>query len=169
MLNARKFDDRITVGAVPSTEDLGQLKELGYRTLVDVRDRDEEFGGYVRKKAARLGFMYIHIPVSWDGVCLEDLVEFYNVVFDKNSAPVYAFSRFGKKPLGFLLIFDAAAKGRTAVRVFKEASRFGIRPEGDEKLKDFIIRFVNSRDIESIVSKVSELPVPKSRYSALHA
>ena len=35
MRNARKFDDRITIGGVPDSEDLSQLKDLGYKKLVD--------------------------------------------------------------------------------------------------------------------------------------
>ena len=44
MINAKRFDDRITIGGVPVQEDLHQLKEIGYKTLVDVRDNDEKFG-----------------------------------------------------------------------------------------------------------------------------
>ena len=63
MKNARKFDERITIGGVPDNEDLAQLKELGYKTLIDVRDEEEKFGGYVEKKSLTLGFTYVNIPI----------------------------------------------------------------------------------------------------------
>ena len=49
MKNAKKFDERITIGGVPDNEDLKQLKKQGYKTLIDVRDEEEKFRVYLEK------------------------------------------------------------------------------------------------------------------------
>jgi hypothetical protein len=67
MQNARKYTDRITIGAVPSQEDLEQLKELGYATLIDLRDEQERFGGAVAKAAESLGLHYLALPITREG------------------------------------------------------------------------------------------------------
>jgi DNA-binding NtrC family response regulator len=50
MRNARRSDERITIGLVPDSDDLEQLRSIGYRTLVDVRDEDEKLGGSAQRK-----------------------------------------------------------------------------------------------------------------------
>ena len=35
---------------------------------------------------------------------LDDVVRFCRVVYDRKNGPLYAFSRFGKKPLAFLVL-----------------------------------------------------------------
>ena len=62
MKNARRFNERITIGVVPDDDDLVQLKELGFRTLVDLRDEDERFGGRAERRIVALGLTYFSIP-----------------------------------------------------------------------------------------------------------
>ena len=62
MRNARKYDDRITIGGVPDSEDLNQLKDLGYKTLIDLREEAEKFGGLVQRLAEAMGFR--SLPVA---------------------------------------------------------------------------------------------------------
>lgn len=157
MRNARRYDNRITIGSVPSDEDLRQLKELGYQTLVDLRDDEEKFGGLVQRRATAIGLRYVSIPVRRDNVDLSDVESFYRIVYGKGSAPVYAFSRFGKKPLAFLLLFEAVARGEPCLRVFQRASKFGLNLEGDLALRNFLVDFINTQRVEAIVAVVRQL------------
>ncbi len=86
MRNARKFDERITIGGVPDSEDLAQLKELGYKTLIDLRDEREKFGGVVLRKATALGLRYVSIPIARDEITMEDLMEFCRTFSDGEKA-----------------------------------------------------------------------------------
>ena len=92
MRNARKYNNRITIGGVPDSEDLEQLKELGYKTLIDLREEDEKFGGLVNIRANRMGFRCIEIPICRSGIKIEDMNRFYHAIYEKGSAPIYAFS-----------------------------------------------------------------------------
>jgi uncharacterized protein (TIGR01244 family) len=157
MKNARKFDERITIGGVPDSEDLAQLKELGYKTLIDVRDEEEKFGGLVEKRVTTLGLKYLNIPIYREEIKMEDVVEFYHAIYEKGSAPIYAFSRFGKRPLAFLLLFEAVAKSEPLPQIFKKASRFGLDLEGDLSLRTFLVDFYNSGRVEPVAESIRKL------------
>jgi uncharacterized protein (TIGR01244 family) len=157
MRNAIKIDNRVTIGRVPDDEDLGQLKELGYKTLVDVREDDEKFGGRVERKAAELGLHYVSIPISRQGISLDQVVDFYHIIYQRGTAPIYAFSRFGKKPLAFLLLFEAVAQGDQLARVFERSRRIGIDLRGDLLLQEFLVSFYNNECIEGVVESIRRI------------
>ncbi len=154
MRNAKKIDDRVTVGGVPTREDLTQLRELGYKTLIDVREDDEKFSGQVERHARELGLIYIAVPISRHGIDIDDVIRFYHMIYEKGSAPIYAFSRFGKKPLAFLLLFEAVANGDTIARVFERAGRIGLDLRGDLTLQEFLVKFVNDGCFGDVVDAV---------------
>jgi uncharacterized protein (TIGR01244 family) len=154
MRNAKRFDERITIGGVPDSEDLEQLESIGYKTLVDLREDDEKFGGRVEKLATDLGLRVVNIPIRRDAIRMEDVKKFYDTVFEKGSAPIYAFSRFGKKPLAFLLLLEVVAHGEHLPAVFRKASRFGLNLEGDLALQDFLVGLYNSGDMEPILESI---------------
>ena len=155
MRNARVFNERITIGGVPDHEDLVQLKRLGYRTLVDLREAEEKFGGLVEKKAVMaLALRYIAIPIQRAEINMADVTRFYDAVHEEGNAPVYAFSRFGKKPLAFLLLFEAAAAGDPFPTIFRQAGRFGLNIEGDLALREFLIGIYNAGDLQPVLDAV---------------
>ena len=154
MRNARKYDDRITIGLVPSSEDLEQLKELGYKTLIDLRDDTERFGGLVERRAGALGLAYKSIPVARSSISLQDVKSFYEEVFKKGSAPLYVFSRLGKKPVVFLLLFETVARRGALVNIYRKADKLGFRLQGDLDFQSFLLSLVNSGEIQEIVDEV---------------
>jgi uncharacterized protein (TIGR01244 family) len=157
MLNARRYDGRITLGGVPTEEDMAQLKELGYRTLVDVRSVDERFGGRVRAHAEALGLHVVDIPISREAIEMEDVERFYFAVFERGSAPLYVFSRFGKKPLAFLLLLEAVAAKQPVHTILRRASAFGLPLEGDLWLQEFLVRLMNTGGIQPVVDSIAKL------------
>ena len=159
MRNARKYNDRVTIGGVPDSEDLTQLKELGYKTLIDLREEAEKFGGLVQERANNMGFRYIEIPINRSGIKMEDVNQFYHAVYEKGSAPIYAFSRFGRKPLAFLLLFDGVANREEHLvhKIIRRASEFGINLDGDLILQEFLIELLSSGEVEPVVESIREL------------
>jgi protein tyrosine phosphatase (PTP) superfamily phosphohydrolase (DUF442 family) len=157
MINAMRFDSRITIGGVPNQEDLQQLKEIGYKTLVDVRDNDEKFGGYVEKRAKEMGLIYRSIPISREGITISHMMQFFNTIYERESAPLYCFSRFGKRPLAFLLLFEAVATKKPLVFIFQKAAKFGLNLDGDLTLHAFLVDFYNNQTMEPVLAKIKEL------------
>jgi uncharacterized protein (TIGR01244 family) len=159
MKNARKYNDRVTIGGVPDGEDLAQLKELGYKTLIDLREDTEKFSGFVKKTSVEMGFNFVEIPIYRSGIKIEDVKLFYQEIYKRGSAPIYAFSRFGRKPLAFLLIFDGVASKEKHLihNVIRKASVFGINLEGDLVLQEFLIDLLSSGDLEPIIESIRKL------------
>lgn len=155
MQNARKYNERITIGAVPGADDLEQLKRLGYGLVIDVRDEQERFGGAVEKAASRAGLRYVALPVTCEAIKLSDVKRFYELCTEAEP-PIYAFSRFGKRPLAMLLLFDAIAAERPIHSVFREAMRFGLSLEGDLTLRAFVVDAMNSGELKPVVESLAE-------------
>lgn len=156
MQNARKFNNRITIGLVPSADDLKQLKELGYKTLIDLRDKGELFGGFVGKHARELGLNYINIPVQRDAIQLVDVKMFYEQVYARGSAPLYVFSRLGRKPLAFLLLFEAVLLNQPIVKIYRQANRLGFHLEGDLSFQKFLYGLHNSEEFGKLVDTIRQ-------------
>lgn len=157
MRNARKFDRWVTIGTVPSAGDLRQLKELGYKLLVDLRELDEIFSGRVHDLAEELGFDYVAIPVPREDISYQTVEAFYRTVYGAEDRGVYAFSRLGKKPLAFLLLFEVVAEQKPLTSVYRRASRLGINLEGDLALRTFLVEFYNRGDFGPMTRLVHEL------------
>ena len=85
---------------------------------------------------------------------MEDVSKFYDTVYAKGAAPIYTFSRFGKKPLAFLLLLEVVAKGEHLPTIFRKASRFGLHLQGDEVLQEFLIEIYNSGNMGPIVESI---------------
>jgi protein tyrosine phosphatase (PTP) superfamily phosphohydrolase (DUF442 family) len=155
MKNARRYDDRITPGLVPDRDDLEQLKSLGYKTLIDVRDESERFGGFVERQARDLGLRYVSIPINRDEIRREHLEKFYQEVYETGSDPFYVFSRFGRKPLAFLLLLEAAVEKTPLFKIFQKARKFGLGGlDGDLSLQSFLVEQINSPSMSSIIESV---------------
>ena len=159
MKNARKFDDRIVIGGVPDAEDMAQLAELKFEALVDVRDEREKFGGFVRTACLRSGLGYVAIPIRRDAITTENVLEFYDAVYLKATGSVYCFSRFGKRPLALLLLFQAIAKGKPMAYVYKRAAAFGFNLEGDQLLNNYLVHYFNNIGVRNRVSHLRHHPV----------
>jgi uncharacterized protein (TIGR01244 family) len=163
MHNARNYDERITIGGVPTPDDLAQLAEIGFRTVVDLRDEEEKFGGTVEKKAEALGLGYLSIPVVRRSIDTVTLDAFYHAVFRRGTAPLYVFSRYGKRPLALLLLLEAIARGKPVLWIFQKAAEFGLNLEGDECLHTFLVKSIGHKEIATMVDSIQlyrpDLPI----------
>lgn len=157
MRNAVRFSRRVTVGGVPTAEDLQQLKVLGYQTLIDLREESERFGGQVAERARSMGFNSLDLPISRDHVDVEQALSFYELVYSGAAPPIYAFSRFGKKPLTFLLLLEAVARDQPLGYIYRRAARFGLPLEGDLALQAFVVGLINSGDTAPLREVVERL------------
>jgi adenylyl-sulfate kinase len=156
MKNATRFDARIAVGRVPGEQDLLELKEMGYRAIVDVRTGPEKAAGSLEKAAVDRGLRYISVPLSRDNIELDDVIRFYRVVYGRDSGPLYVFSNFGKEPLAFLVLMEAVADDEPLARVFQRASRLGVDLRGDMVLQGFLVEFFNSGSQDKLKKAIHE-------------
>jgi uncharacterized protein (TIGR01244 family) len=156
MRNARKIDESITIGQVPDRNDLAQLKEIGFRKLVDVREEDEKSGERVEAIAREIGLNYESVPISRDEIHLDEVLKFYSIILERSGGPYYAFSQNGRKPLAFQLLLDAVVAFQPLGRVFQRASRIGIDLRGDLALQSFLIDVYSQERIGQILEVVRQ-------------
>jgi len=153
MRNARKYNTRITLGGVPTRDDLFQMQTLGYRTVVDLRDNEEKFGGQVKRWCNDLELRYVDIPIRRTAITIDDATRFYATVFAEGVAPLYLFSRFGKRPLALLLLFEAVLLKEPLVRIYQGAAEFGLNLEGDLCLRTFLVEFYNNPELPPVIKR----------------
>lgn len=111
----------------------------------------------MEKRARALGLDYVGVPIVREAITVEDVKRFFEVVLEKGGEPYYLFSRFGKRPLALLLLLEAGVLGESVSAVFRKASNFGLALDGDLTLQQFIVDFLNSRDMASLVEYASEI------------
>ncbi|MFW5739044.1 MAG: hypothetical protein ACOC1F_01615 [Myxococcota bacterium] len=159
MNEARRFNARIVVGGVPDTEDLVRLHQLRYGTVVDVRTEDEKGGGRVQSDCVRLGMRYVGIPIGRDAITTKDVLTLYDVTTAEGSGLMYCFSRYGKRPLSLLLLFEAIARGKPMAYVHRRAANFGFNLEGDLLLNNYLVHFYNNTGIRERVTRSGRRPL----------
>lgn len=157
MQNLKRFDERVTIGGIPDAGDLARLRELGYRTIVDLRDEEERLQKGLDAEARDLGLRFHSIPIRRQAIEVEDVLAFYRAVYERGAAPVYAFSLFGKRPLALLLLFRTVARGEPLNKIFHAAARFRVNLEGDLALRSFLVEIFNSGRVEPVVESVRAL------------
>jgi len=85
--NYRVIRPGLAVGGQPSPQALARLKEMGFRTVVNLRTEQE--GGKDEEKAVRAaGLAYVWVPVSAATFSAADVDAVARVVDDPDSSPV---------------------------------------------------------------------------------
>ncbi|GFK94465.1 hypothetical protein NNJEOMEG_02310 [Fundidesulfovibrio magnetotacticus] len=134
----------VRVGGVPDGKALEQLAAQGVRTLVDAREEGEASGEDVAALAAGLGMTCLRMPISRRRVDVAQIERFRDCVQNPANAPVYAFSKGGKRPAGVLCFLACARMGDSVIEVFRRAKQYGLELERERGLKRFILDFYSS-------------------------
>ena len=96
--NFYKVSDELYRGKQPSREGLQALKDMGIKTVVNLRTGDED-----TELLSGLGLDYVHIPVSTLDPEEEDVVRFLSVATDPARQPVFVHCRRGADRTGMMV------------------------------------------------------------------
>ena len=130
-----KVDERLYRGAQPSEAGFRHLRELGVKTIVNLRMADDALRTGEQRMVEALGFKYINIPVE-DGnfftrsrTIPEDAIRsFFKIVDDAEHGTVFVHCHRGADRTGAMVAFYRMARqGWTADRAGKEARDVGLR------------------------------------------
>ncbi len=139
-------------GSQPDAAGFLELKQLGVRTVINLRDdgkRDEP--ALVR----RLGMQYFNIPLSSRRPATAAQTEYFlNLVTRPQNWPVYVHCAGGKHRTGEMTaIYRISHDGWTAEQAYKEMKRYGYYSLGGHgSLKDYVFQYY--RDHQSAKAKV---------------
>ncbi len=124
--NFAKVADGLYRGAQPSEEGLRGLRDLGVRTVVNLREHHSE-----KEEAERLGLAPVEIPIRAGVLGSEppaddDVRRFFEVVLDPKRRPVYVHCAKGKDRTGTMVaLYRIEVEGWTPEEAIAEMQEFG--------------------------------------------
>jgi len=141
--NFYKVSDKLYRGAQPTAEGMRQLKELGIKTVVNLRfmhsDRDE---------LGETGLAYKHIRMTtWDSQT-EDAARFLRIITDSNCTPVFVHCQYGSDRTGTMCaIYRIAVQGWSKNQAIEEMTNGGF---GFHRIWKNLVNYVRDLDIEQL-------------------
>jgi len=141
--NFYKTSDDLYRGAQPTAQGMKQLKELGIKTIINLRslhsDRDE-FGD------SKL--IYEHMNMTTLGPKNEDVVRFLEIVTDSNYTPVFIHCQHGADRTGIMCaIYRIAVQGWSKDEAIAEMTRGGF---GFHRIWMNLVDYIRKLDIDEI-------------------
>ena len=121
--NLYRVSDGIYRGALPTTEGLQELKKLGVRTVIDLRESDGD-----RARMAELGLAYEHIPMTAFHVKDDHVVQFLRIAGAPEHAPIFVHCKRGADRTGLMCaVYRIAFQGWTKEQAIAEMTQGGFR------------------------------------------
>ena len=141
--NLHRVTDDLYRAAQPSAEGMRQLKEMGVRTVVNLRsfhsDRDE---------IGDTGLAYEHIYMKTWHPEDEEVVRFLQIVTDRSRTPVLVHCQYGADRTGTMCaIYRMAVCGWTADEAVKEMTEGGF---GFHGIHRNLVRYVRELNIDEV-------------------
>jgi protein tyrosine/serine phosphatase len=117
-------------GGQPALGTFQELKDLGIRTIINLRVDDSE-----RKTVESLGMNYVHLPIAmpliqrpWKRISDETLQAFLKIVSDPANQPVFVHCQRGADRTGAMIaMYRVAAQQWSADKAYSEARQIGMR------------------------------------------
>ena len=145
MSERHKINDRVTVGAQVTEQEVQRLPQEGYKTVVNLREPGEQEQPISpddeRKLVERAGMKYVHIPVSGKDMKPEQ-VDRFREELKTLPAPVFVHCHKGKRAGAFAMMAAAVEAGWSGDRTLETAEQMGFKCDTPE-LKDFVKGYVD--------------------------
>jgi protein tyrosine/serine phosphatase len=141
--NLHKVSDDLYRGAQPTAEGMAELKKLGVKTVVSLRESDTD-----RPLIAESDLAYVHIPMAPWHVEDRDVVQFLQVVADDENRPVFVHCRRGADRTGMsLAVYRVVVQGWSKDEAVAEMTQGGFRfYSGWQNL----VRYVRDLDVPDL-------------------
>jgi uncharacterized protein (TIGR01244 family) len=93
--NLFKVSDTLYRGAQPENEGYAELKKMGIKTIVNLRNTNTD-----RAQAKKYGIEYVHIPVDTSAPDKDEFEKFLRIAADPSRQPVFVHCRHGADRTG---------------------------------------------------------------------
>lgn len=139
--NFGQIKDHYYRGAQPDEEEFGQLKRLGVKTIIDLRnDRKSKS----EKWAQQAGLQYINIPLSDRRAATDaQTAYFLQLANDRNNWPIYVHCAGGRHRTGEMTaIYRITQDGWSADQAYQEMKQFDWYSRwGHKPLKEYVFDY----------------------------
>ncbi len=145
-MDVKEISDTVSVGSQPTEQDLDNLAEQGFKSIVNLRTDEEEDqplrpdaeGDLVRSK----GLEYRNIPVSMKNM-EPALVDKFRNDLASLPTPTYVHCLSGQRAGAFVMMDQGIRKNMSGSDVLEQAKKMGFECDKPE-LKQFVTQYVDS-------------------------
>jgi protein tyrosine phosphatase (PTP) superfamily phosphohydrolase (DUF442 family) len=150
--NLYKVSDDLYRGAQPAAEGFPELKKLGIRTVVNLKESNDD-----QTKLTELGLAYESIPMTAFRVKDADVVRFLHVVGTPGTAPIFLHCQRGADRTGLMCaIYRIAVQGWTKDEALAEMTQGGFRfNHGYQN----VVNYIRDVDIDQLKQRAAPAPV----------
>ena len=121
--NFGKVNDNYYRGSQPIADEFSELKKLGIKTIIDLREDSLKDSGNLARAA---GFQYVNIPLSTKRAATNDQTEYFlGLVNDQANWPVFVHCKGGRHRTGEMTaIYRITQDGWTAEKAYDEMKKY---------------------------------------------
>jgi uncharacterized protein (TIGR01244 family) len=126
IVNYRVLTPGLATAGRITAEGLAQVKDLGFKTVVNLRTEQE--GASAEEAAIRAqGVRYVGRPVTADSMTLADVEAIAEIIEDRNAAPILLHCASGNRVGGAWAVLQVL-KGQSREEALAEGQRVGLKP-----------------------------------------
>tara|TARA_R110000868_G_scaffold333405_2_gene594231 strand:- start:13588 stop:14037 length:450 start_codon:yes stop_codon:yes gene_type:complete len=145
MAEKMQINDQVTVGPQPSDEEIRQLGDQGFKTVVNFRTEGEDeqplSPDTEGEKVKAADMEYLHLPVSMKSMG-PDLVDQFREKYPALPKPVFAHCKSGKRAGAMVMMHMAVEQGMSGEQTLRKADEIGFECE-QEELREFVKNYVD--------------------------
>lgn len=149
--NLYKVSDDLYRGAQPKAEGFQELKKLGIRTVVNLKESNDD-----QAKLTELGLAYESIPMTAFRVKDDDVARFLHIVGNRGNAPIFVHCQRGADRTGLMsAMYRIAIQGWTKDEALAEMTHGGFRfNHGYQN----VVNYIRDVDIDQIKQRAGLAP-----------
>ena len=136
MANFKHIDEGIFIGPQPAEQDLGEAKQLGIQTVIDMRMPGESPIAN-DEMTGRNGLGYFNIPVNKTALAGHQIDELEHAM-ERMPGPYLLHCATGARAALLLVLSRARQRGWTAERTFREAQGMGFNQADSDNFAVFV-------------------------------
>jgi uncharacterized protein (TIGR01244 family) len=140
--NFLRVNEQFCTGGQPRLEHLQQLKEGGFKAIINLRPPAEHRAAEEEAKAKELGLKYFNIPVVFGDPKEEQATEFLKITDDPANRPAFIHCASAIRVGAFWMIRRVLRDGWTVEKAEEEAKKIGLteNPHLNEFARNYIER-----------------------------
>jgi protein tyrosine/serine phosphatase len=146
--NFFKVSEDLYRGAQPTKEGFKKLKEMGVKTVVNLRSFHSD-----RSELKGLGMNYEHIYMKAWHPERHEVIRFFKIVTDKNKIPVFVHCQHGADRTGTMVaLYRIVIQGWTKEAAIREMTQGGF---GYHSVWKDLIKFIQGFDVDALKKELS--------------
>lgn len=144
-MDTMKINGEVTVGPQPTEDQLKELANSGFKSIVNFRTEGEEdqplSPTQEGENVKQLGLSYLHIPVSMKSMS-EATVDQFREQYHELPKPVFAHCKSGKRAGAMVMMHIASNQGLSGEQTLQQAEQMGFKCD-QPQLKQFVETYVD--------------------------